>query len=285
MAQLMRTLSLSRSGDAETDLALLARWIQRNGEDALLQAFQVRGSVGGFTVKPVASSDTQKHDQRALELMIKRIREKSSSDKAATQPLAQGAQGAGLANGYAAGPSSAGAAVQPAPPSPPVSPLAPPSPPRHIPSPTPPITPPERPLKSKTTSLPPAAPSPPPAPPSPPVRHSSASSSPAALPPELEKIPLHNPPPHRILPTGEYQGPPGYPFPWPPDLCPGPITPPPHIPPHELTWPHVERRKGSERRMARDRRNQVDLIFKNKRFGGDRRKGERRRGGPPQRKK
>jgi hypothetical protein len=47
------------------------------------------------------------------------------------------------------------------------------------------------------------------------------------------------------------------------------------------TWPEVERRNGIERRIAADRRGDVELIFKNRRFGKDRRsKIERRKGWP-----
>lgn len=45
----------------------------------------------------------------------------------------------------------------------------------------------------------------------------------------------------------------------------------------EKTWPEVERRSGKERRQNPDRRNEVDLIFKNQRFGGERRHGKDRR--------
>lgn len=45
----------------------------------------------------------------------------------------------------------------------------------------------------------------------------------------------------------------------------------------EKTWPEVERRSGKERRVHEDRRKDVELIFKNKRFGRDRRSGKDRR--------
>jgi hypothetical protein len=40
------------------------------------------------------------------------------------------------------------------------------------------------------------------------------------------------------------------------------------------TWPEVERRSGRERRKSLDRRNSVEIIYKNKRFGRDRRSDE-----------
>lgn len=47
------------------------------------------------------------------------------------------------------------------------------------------------------------------------------------------------------------------------------------------TWPEVERRNGIERRVSPDRRGDVELIFKNRRFGKDRRsKLERRKNWP-----
>jgi len=47
------------------------------------------------------------------------------------------------------------------------------------------------------------------------------------------------------------------------------------------TWPEVERRSGIERRVKVDRRSDVELIFKNRRFGKDRRsKIERRKNWP-----
>ena len=49
----------------------------------------------------------------------------------------------------------------------------------------------------------------------------------------------------------------------------------------EGTWPAVERRNGIERRSGADRRGSVEMIFKNKRYGKDRRtSGERRKNWP-----
>lgn len=64
-----------------------------------------------------------------------------------------------------------------------------------------------------------------------------------------------------------------------PSPMPSKTTSPPAPPPplREKTWPEVERRSGKERRKKPDRRNDVELIFKNKRFGGERRKGKDRR--------
>ncbi len=46
-------------------------------------------------------------------------------------------------------------------------------------------------------------------------------------------------------------------------------------------WPDVERRSGRERRRKRDRRKDVDIVYQNKRYGGDRRdEKERRRNWP-----
>lgn len=46
-------------------------------------------------------------------------------------------------------------------------------------------------------------------------------------------------------------------------------------------WPAVERRSGIERRSGTDRRGSVEMIFKNKRYGKDRRvSGERRKNWP-----
>lgn len=46
------------------------------------------------------------------------------------------------------------------------------------------------------------------------------------------------------------------------------------------SWDGVtERRSGKDRRAGKDRRNDVDIVTKNKRFGGERRKGDRRKGG------
>ncbi|MDK2972431.1 MAG: hypothetical protein PWP23_2186 [Candidatus Sumerlaeota bacterium] len=42
-------------------------------------------------------------------------------------------------------------------------------------------------------------------------------------------------------------------------------------------WNGVERRSGKERRVAPDRRDSVEVIFKNKRYGKDRRSGQDRR--------
>lgn len=70
-----------------------------------------------------------------------------------------------------------------------------------------------------------------------------------------------------------------------------PIQPPPasipspaeeKVDPAKLTWPYVDRRSGKDRRTKQDRRSQVDVIFKNKRYGGERRSGiERRKNWPP----
>ncbi len=47
------------------------------------------------------------------------------------------------------------------------------------------------------------------------------------------------------------------------------------------TWPEVERRSGVERRQGADRRKNVDLVYRNRRFGKDRRSPtERRRNWP-----
>jgi len=69
----------------------------------------------------------------------------------------------------------------------------------------------------------------------------------------------------------------GYPWPWPANLKPGPEPPPPHIPPHQLTWPYIDRRLGEDRRKNQDRRQAISVVSKNRRFGGDRRKGDRRK--------
>jgi len=45
----------------------------------------------------------------------------------------------------------------------------------------------------------------------------------------------------------------------------------------EKTRPEMERRKGKERRVHKTRRKDVDVIFKNKRYGGERRKSKDRR--------
>lgn len=56
--------------------------------------------------------------------------------------------------------------------------------------------------------------------------------------------------------------------------------------PHDPTgvWPQVERRSGRERRRQADRRQALEVVYKNRRFGKDRRKGpkERRRNWPPE---
>ncbi len=129
----------------------------------------------------------------------------------------------------------------------------------------------------------------PPAPPPPPAKSRAAETAPAApaAPPPAPTYngpPLYEPPASLRLPEGGYAGPPGYPFPWPPHLKPGPVAPPPDLPPDQLTWPYVERRTGEERRTGVDRRGKVDLIYKNKRYGGDRRKTERRKNWPPRKK-
>lgn len=43
------------------------------------------------------------------------------------------------------------------------------------------------------------------------------------------------------------------------------------------TWPEVERRSGRERRQKPDRRQAIDIVYKNKRYGKDRRQGGERR--------
>lgn len=45
----------------------------------------------------------------------------------------------------------------------------------------------------------------------------------------------------------------------------------------KTSWPNVERRSGKERRKNSDRRQECDIVFKNKRFGGERRSGIDRR--------
>ncbi|MEO8377678.1 MAG: hypothetical protein ABI579_08395 [Candidatus Sumerlaeota bacterium] len=49
--------------------------------------------------------------------------------------------------------------------------------------------------------------------------------------------------------------------------------------PHDPTgiWPHVERRSGRERRRQADRRKALEVTFKNRRYGKDRRKTEQER--------
>lgn len=42
-------------------------------------------------------------------------------------------------------------------------------------------------------------------------------------------------------------------------------------------WPEVERRSGRERRRLPDRRSEVDIVYRNRRYGGDRRDDEERR--------
>ena len=44
-----------------------------------------------------------------------------------------------------------------------------------------------------------------------------------------------------------------------------------------LLWPDAERRAGGERRSGADRRASVDTVYKNRRFGGDRRSQQARR--------
>jgi hypothetical protein len=78
-------------------------------------------------------------------------------------------------------------------------------------------------------------------------------------------------------PPTAYTAPPGYPFPWPPHLKPGPVPPPPDLPPEKLTWPYIDRRRGKDRRTGKERRRRVGMISKNRRFGKDRRKGDRRK--------
>ncbi|MCC6546018.1 hypothetical protein IT570_02530 [Candidatus Sumerlaeota bacterium] len=56
--------------------------------------------------------------------------------------------------------------------------------------------------------------------------------------------------------------------------------------PHDPTgvWPEVERRSGRERRRTPDRRKALEVTFKNRRFGKDRRKAskDRRKNWPPE---
>lgn len=49
--------------------------------------------------------------------------------------------------------------------------------------------------------------------------------------------------------------------------------------PHDPTgeWPAVERRSGRERRRMPDRRNKFDIVYRNMRYGGERRSDEERR--------
>ncbi len=42
-------------------------------------------------------------------------------------------------------------------------------------------------------------------------------------------------------------------------------------------WPDVERRSGFERRRKPDRRKEIDIVYSNRRFGGDRRSPDERR--------
>lgn len=146
----------------------------------------------------------------------------------------------------------------------------------------------------------------PPTSPAPPTRsaatHGESAPPPATPPgtgypsPSLPATPNYPAPPAAVAPPqaprqpadvssathpsgGPFTGPPGYPYPWPPHLRPGPVAPPPNIPPEQLSWPHIERRSGQDRRKSEDRRNKIDIIFKNRRFGGERRKGDRRKGG------
>jgi len=52
---------------------------------------------------------------------------------------------------------------------------------------------------------------------------------------------------------------------------------PPAAPPKEKTWNGIERRSGEERRKNPNRRQKVEMVFKNRRFGGERRSGKDRR--------
>lgn len=124
--------------------------------------------------------------------------------------------------------------------------------------------------------VPPAAsaPAPPPAAPAAP-QHGTPPGAPPPWAKPGDRSVLPPPPP------GGFKAPPGYPFPWPSDLRPGPEAPPPTVPPEKLAWPHVERRTGFERRSGKDRRDVLDVVYKNKRFGGDRRKSARRTKWPP----
>lgn len=46
-------------------------------------------------------------------------------------------------------------------------------------------------------------------------------------------------------------------------------------------WPDVERRSGFERRRKPDRRKEIDIVYSNRRFGGDRRSPDERRSNWP----
>jgi hypothetical protein len=46
---------------------------------------------------------------------------------------------------------------------------------------------------------------------------------------------------------------------------------PPVIPIEIKAWPEIDRRNGVDRRKKSDRRDSIDVIFSNKRFGGERR--------------
>lgn len=154
-------------------------------------------------------------------------------------------------------------------PSPPVAASTPhPSPEAVYPSPVPPAAP--------GYPSPPAIPARPGA--APPAAQASAPP-PAVQPPPRESPQKDAVSSSNIPPDGPFTGPPGYPYPWPPHLRPGPVAPPHNIPPEQLSWPHIERRSGKERREKKDRRSSVDVIYKNRRFGGERRKGDRRKGG------
>ncbi len=45
----------------------------------------------------------------------------------------------------------------------------------------------------------------------------------------------------------------------------------------EKTWPEVDRRHNKDRRQSPERRRSIEVTFKNKRFGGERRGGKDRR--------
>jgi len=43
------------------------------------------------------------------------------------------------------------------------------------------------------------------------------------------------------------------------------------------TWPEVDRRSGKDRRVTKDRRKVMEVVFKNRRYGGERRSGKEKR--------
>lgn len=132
--------------------------------------------------------------------------------------------------------------------------------------------------EASTSSAPPAAPrypSPPATPPPEACKPVAPVPAAAPKPPQQAAAPSAS----NIPADGPFTGPPGYPYPWPPHLRPGPVAPPHNVPPEQLSWPHIERRSGKDRREGKDRRGTIDVVYKNRRFGGERRKGDRRKGG------